>query len=64
MNQLRCNYEFNILPKDFINVKIICKKNKYFYPREKDSDMIVGSLLYIRDEYNYISFGNMTLYEE
>jgi len=36
MNQIRCNYEFNILPKSCYKCEsnIICKINKYFYPRE------------------------------
>ena len=66
INQLRCNYEYGVLPKSCYKYEdnIICKKNKIFYPREKDRGIIARSILYMRDKYNYTNFGDMTLYEE
>lgn len=66
INQLRCNYVYDVLPKSCYKYEdnIICKKNRIFYPRKKDRGIIARSLLYMRDEYNYTNFGNITLYEE
>lgn len=66
INQLRCNYEYGVLPKSCYKYEdnIICKKNKIFYPRKQDRGIIARSILYMRDKYNYTNFGDMTLYEE
>lgn len=66
INQLRCNYEYGVLPKSCFKYEdnIICKKNKIFYPRKQDRGIIARSILYMRDKYNYTNFGDMTLYEE
>jgi endonuclease I len=66
INQLRCNYEYGVLPKSCYKYEdnIICKKNKIFYPRKQDRGIIARSILYMRDKYNYTNFGDMALYEE
>jgi len=65
MNQLRCNYEFDYLPRSCMKYEnnMICKKNKIIYPREEDRGIIARSILYMRDEYNYTNYGNIKLYE-
>lgn len=68
INQLRGNYEYNIInnKKDIIIIEnnIICKKTRLFYPREQDRGIIARAMLYMRDTYNYTDFGNYTLYNE
>ena len=66
INQLRCNYEYGVLPKSCYKYEdnIICKKNKIFYPRKQDRGIIARSILYMKDKYNYTNFGDITLYEE
>ena len=68
LNQLRGNYEFNIIKKNkrciIIEDNIICKENKTFCPRIQDRGIIARAMLYMRDTYNYTDFGNYTLYKE
>ena len=65
MNQLRCNYEFDYLPRSCMKYEnnMICKKNKIIYPREEDRGIIARSILYMCDEYNYTNYGNIKLYK-